>query len=314
MGRRVLELGRLAGEPVEEVVLFDRGFGENAKGMGATLVEGDIGDEAQVRAVIGEGAVSVFHLASMVSGECEVGFDEAMRVNLDGGRHVLEACRGVVGEVRPRVVFASSLAAFGGPCLDRVSGDGSKRFPETTYGMTKVIGELMVNDYTRKGFIDGRAVRLPTIVVRPGKPNTAASSFASSLVRERLAGKVCVLPVAREQEHPVLGYRAAVECFVRVHDLDDVVLGADRTLTLPSVTVTVQEMVEAVETFAVERGIVPGLVVDEPDTVVRRIVGGWPTGTDGGRGMALGLLAAPGLGEIIRDYWEDFGNAGALKS
>ena len=188
-----------------------------------------------------------------------------------------------------------------------VVGDSTKRFPETTYGMTKVIGELMLNDYTRKGFVDGRALRLPTIVVRPGKPNTAASSFASAVVRDRLAGRACVLPVSRDQEHPVLGYRAVVECFVRARDLDGAALGADRTLTLPSVTVTVGEMVEAVERFAAARGIALGPVLDEPDEVVRRIVGGWPTGTDGARALRLGFPEAPGLDEVIADYWEDFG-------
>ena len=291
------------------MILFDRQFGDSARSSGATLVGGDIGDQDEVRAVIGDRVVSVFHLASMVSGECEVDFDAALRVNLDGFRHVLEACRAIGGNVRPKIVFASSLAAFGGPCLEPVVGDATKRFPETTYGMTKVIGELMLNDYTRKGFIDGRALRLPTIVARPGKPNTAASSFASSVIRDRLAGRGCVLPVSREQEHPVLGYRAAVECFVRAHNLEGAALGADRTLTLPSVTVTVGEMVEAVERFAAGRGIALGPVVDEPDAVVRQIVGGWPTGTDGARAQQLGLPAAPGLDEVIADYWEDFGIA-----
>ena len=156
--------------------------------------------------------LSVFHLASVVSGGGELDFDLAMRVNLDGNLHVLESARALGS--KPRVVFASSIAVFGGKAMPKHVGDATKQVPQTTYGMTKAIGELLVNDYTRKGFIDGRSARLPTVIIRPGKPNKAASSFASGVFREPLNGVECVLPVGTDAVMPLAGYRTIVEGFV----------------------------------------------------------------------------------------------------
>jgi nucleoside-diphosphate-sugar epimerase len=318
LARALADRGKLTsnttGDPesVREIVLFDRVIGEQARagleGM-VRFVEGDIGDRDQVFALIEGDAVSVFHLASMVSGECEANFDEALRVNLDGGRHVFEACRALGSH--PRVVFASSVAAFGGDGMPPAVGDATKRNPQTTYGMTKVIGELMVNDYSRRGFIDGRAARLPTVIIRPGRPNAAASSFASSVFREPLNGEPCQLPVPRDQRHPVIGYRTVVESFIALHEVDAGALGSDRSVTLPSLEVSVAEMIAALEDVAARRGIALGPVTDRPDPAIQAIVRTWPTATEAARARALGMPAPGPLAEIIEAYLDDFGGTGA---
>ena len=192
LARKLLQGGHLTGpsgqpEPIDAITLFDVGFSPAATaGLPdhVSAVQGDMADRDAVFAAIDRDDISVFHLASMVSGECEVRFDDAMRANLDGGRYLLEALRQRSG--KPRLVFASSVAGFGGAAMPEIVTDTAKLTPQTTYGMTKVICELMINDYSRKGFIDGRAARLPTIIIRPGKPNTAASSWASGMFREPL--------------------------------------------------------------------------------------------------------------------------------
>ena len=190
------------------------------------LVTGDVADAGRLREVVDQDDISVFHLASMVSAECEVDFDAALRVNLDGGRAVLEACR--ARGSRPRLVFSSSIAAFGGLAPSEVATDSTKLTPATTYGTTKAICELLVNDYTRKGFLDGRTARLPTVVIRPGRPNAAASSWVSGIFRERLNGEECIVPVDPGTRVPLAGYRTVVENLVRLHELGPKVLGSDR--------------------------------------------------------------------------------------
>jgi len=228
LARRLEQRGLLANREVEELVVFDR-------------PDGDVCDARQVAALVEDGAI-VFHLASMVSGECELDFDAALRVNLDGTRNVLEACR---ARSDVRLVFASTLAVFGGELMPETVADGTKVTPQTTYGTTKASSELLVNDYTRKGFLDGRAARLPTVIIRPGAPNAAASSFASAVFREPLAGRDYALPVELDTRMPVIGARTAVECLMRLAEVDPGALGADRALNLPSLSVTAGEMVRA---------------------------------------------------------------------
>ena len=208
----------------------------------AELLTGDVADAGRLREVVDRDDISVFHLASMVSAECEVDFDAALRVNLDGCRSVLEACR--ARGSRPRLVFTSSIAAFGGLASSEVATDSTKLTPETTYGTTKAICELLVNDYTRKGFLDGRTARLPTVVIRPGRPNAAASSWVSGIFRERLNGEECTLPVDPGTRVPLAGYRTVVENLVRLHELDHHALGPDRALNLPALELTAQEMID----------------------------------------------------------------------
>ncbi len=299
-------------EPIEAITLFDAHFPPQIEAMGTkegaavdlTLMSGDMGDRDSVFSAIDQDDIAVFHLASMVSGECEQRFDDAMRANLDGGRYLLEALRQRAG--RPRLVFASSVAAFGGEVMPDCVSDSTKRTPQTTYGMTKVIGELMINDYSRKGFLDGRSARLPTIIIRPGKPNAAASSWASGMFREPLNGETCYLPVHRDQLHPVLGYRDVIDSFIALHEADPSLIEDDRAFGLPSHRISVAEALTVMEQVAAEFGILPGLVIDEPNPVVQAIVDSWPTATDGTRAVKLGVPVPKPLKDVVRDFVRDF--------
>jgi D-erythronate 2-dehydrogenase len=223
-------------------------------------------------------------------------------VNLDGNLHVLESAR-ALGSM-PRVVFASSIAVFGGKAMPKHVGDATKQVPQTTYGMTKAIGELLVNDYTRKGFIDGRSARLPTVIVRPGAPNKAASSFASGVFREPLNGVECVVPVGEETIMPVSGYRSIVEGFVGLHEADGEALGDDRAVTFPGINVTVREMIEALKRVAGNRHL--GSIRFESDPVIERIVASWPTALNFERARKLGLPLDANLDAIVRAYIDDY--------
>ena len=315
LAKRILELGQLTGpsgepEEVEEILLFDAvapagplpGLDERAR-----VETGDISDRDLVFGLIDRDDISVFHLASVVSGGGELDFDLALRVNLVGGLNVFEAAR--ARESTPRVVFASSVAVFGGSSMPKCVGDTTKQTPQTTYGATKAICELLINDYTRKGFIDGRSARLPTVVVRPGKPNLAASSFASGVIREPLNGETCVLPVKPETVMPILGYRNIVEGFVRLHEATPAGLGDDRAVNFPSLSVTVAEMMAGLRRVAGNRHL--GEIVEQPDPRIEAIVATWPTELDSSRALALGLPVDTGIDPIIEAYIEDFVDAPA---
>nr|WKN37493.1 NAD-dependent epimerase/dehydratase family protein [Tunicatimonas sp. TK19036] len=270
-----------------------------------TFLEADIADQSVVDAMItGEKEFVLFHLAAVVSGAGERDFDLAMQVNLDGTRYLFEACRRT--DACPRVVFASSLAVYGGAYTPPVVSDTTKPLPQTTYGMTKLMGELMINDYSRKGFLDGRALRLPTIFIRPGRPNAAASSFASGLFREPLKGVDYHLPVSLDQEVPLLGYRKVVEAFIKAMECDSNVLGDDRTLTLPSRRYVVKDMINTLQAVAEAKGITLGKIIEEPNDYIISIVKGWPLGTEAARAEALGITADQNAEEVILHYIEDF--------
>ncbi|MGI9243352.1 MAG: D-erythronate dehydrogenase [Verrucomicrobiales bacterium] len=294
-------------QPVDSLQLFDQTFSAAARagleGI-AEFVTGDIADRNTVFSLIDRDEIGVFHLASVISGDGEQDFDRCLEVNLDGGRHVFEACRARASA--PRIVFVSSLAAFGGDAMPRVVSDLTKPNPETTYGMTKFIGEMMINDYSRRGFIDGRAARLPTIFIRPGAANSAASSFASGIFREPLNGEVHELPVGRDQQVPLLGYRSVVRGLVQLYEASPEKLGTDRAFNLPSTTYTIREMATALENVAARHGIKLGPVIERPSPEIQRIVASWPTATDSGRAEALGLSGDTSLEEVIEGYIEDF--------
>jgi nucleoside-diphosphate-sugar epimerase len=315
LARAILARGSLSGpsgaqEEVDAITLFDaveppaplEGLDGRAK-----VVIGDISDQNLVAGLIDRDDVSVFHLASVVSGGGEKDFDLAIRVNLMGGLNVLEAVRARAGRARagaPRLVFASSIAVFGGSAMPAVVGDTTKQTPQTTYGVTKSIGELLINDYTRKGFIDGRAARLPTIVIRPGRPNLAASSFASGVFREPLDGAPCALPVKLDTRMPVLGYRSAVAGFIALHEAAPEALGDDRTVNFPAHAVTVADMIAALKRVAGNRHL--GEITVAPDAAIEAIVATWPVATEFARAGALGLPIEDGLDDIVRAYIEDF--------
>ncbi|HRE82613.1 MAG TPA: NAD-dependent epimerase/dehydratase family protein [Opitutaceae bacterium] len=311
--QKLLEKGQLIGpsgsqEPIEQIVLLDAFFARPAADSRVRQVAGDISHRPTVLEAVGSReATSIFHLASMVSGECEERFDDALRVNLDGGRNVFEAARALPG--RPRLVFASSIACFGGAAMEDPNSDQTKLTPQTTYGMTKAMCELMVNDYSRKGFFDGRSARLPTVIVRPGKPNAAASSWASGMFREPLKGEPCRLPVRRTQCHPMTGYRTVIESLIALHDLPPEKLGDDRAVGLPAHRVTPLLADGVLTELAAERGLTLGKIEDAFDARIQGIVDNWPLGIDGARAVKLGLPQPPPLKVIVEHYLEDFGAA-----
>jgi nucleoside-diphosphate-sugar epimerase len=304
LAQRIIAHGSLCGRTVTEMVLLDAAFRTPPTDARVRHVTGDIGDRATVTAAVGAHCDVIFHLASMVSGECEARFDDALRVNLDGGRNVFEAARAADG--RPRVIFASSVACYGGLDMTQTMSDATKQLPQTTYGMTKAIGEMMVNDYTRKGWIDGRTVRLPTVIVRPGKPNAAASGWASGMFREPLHGERCLLPVRRDQPHPMTGYRTAIDSFIILAEVDEARLGKDRAYVLPAHRVTPQLAESVIHEVAAERGLQLGPIVDAFDARIQDIVDNWPQQVDGERAVALGAPRPPALKVIVEQYIEDF--------
>src|SRR6266478_2970508 len=240
MALRLIERG-----DIDELVLFDNApsalpLPEDGR---LRVVTGDVADRETVRRAIMPGTDAVFHLAAIVSGQAEADTDLGYRVNLDGTRAVLDACRAL--GTAPRLVFASSLAVYGGSLPPEV-GDDTALTPQTSYGTQKAIGELLVNDYSRKGFVDGRAVRLPTVVVRPGRPNRAASTFASSMIREPLAGREAVCPVSPDTVMALASPRRVVAGLLHAHDLPGEAFGDNRSLQLPGFSVAVGDMVEAV--------------------------------------------------------------------
>lgn len=309
--QKLLERGELTGpsgaaEKIREIALLDAVFHRPSTDPRVRQITGDISQRDTVSAAVGsDAATAIFHLASMVSGECEERFDDALRVNLDGGRNVFEAARAAAG--RPSVVFASSIACFGGEAMQDPNSDRTKLTPQTTYGMTKAICELLVNDHSRKGHFDGRSARLPTVIVRPGKPNAAASSWASGMFREPLSGETCLLPVRRDQCHPMTGYRTVIESLIALHEVPADRLRDDRAIGLPAHRVTPQLAASVLREVADERGLKIGPIVDAFDTRIQGIVDNWPVAVDGARAVALGLPQPPPLKQIVEQYLEDFG-------
>ncbi len=304
---RLLERGEIAGPDgrnaeISELTLFDvaPSFPALPQDRRLSVVTGEVSDPELMRKVIGKGTGSVFHMAAIVSGQAEADTDIGLRVNLDGTRAVLEACR-ALGTV-PRVVFASSLAVYGGDLPEKVS-EAVPLTPQTSYGTQKAIGELLVNDYSRKGYIDGRSLRLPTIIVRPGKPNRAASTFASSIIREPLSGVDVVCPVTRETVMPAMSPRRVVAAFEKAHDLPGSAFGYNRALQLPGISPTVSDMVEALRRVAGDA--VVARIKWQPDPVIQKIVDGWPRGIDGRRAEGLGIHADASFDEIIESFIAD---------
>jgi nucleoside-diphosphate-sugar epimerase len=242
----------------------------------------------------------VFHLAGVVSGEAEADLDKGYRVNLDGSRHLLDALAATA--IAPRVVFTSSIAVFGAP-FPEVIDDDFHLTPLTSYGTQKAMVEALLADYTRRSLVDGVGIRLPTITVRPGRPNAAASGFYSSIIREPLAGQQAVLPVERTVRHVHASPRSAVGFLVHAAGLDAAALGSRPNLTMPSVSVTVGEQIGALARVAGPE--VAALIVDRPDPQVNAIVGGWPERFATSRALDLGFTCETTYEEIIRTYLDD---------
>ncbi|HSA82873.1 MAG TPA: D-erythronate dehydrogenase, partial [Geminicoccaceae bacterium] len=288
-------------QAIREITLFDV---VEADGMPddprLDTVAADITDAAAVRRVIGRRTDGVFHLAAVVSANAEEDFDLGYTVNLDGTRHVLEACRAL--HEPARLVFASSVAVYGG-VMPEVLDDVTILTPQTSYGAQKAAGELLLNDYSRKGFVDGRALRLPTIVVRPGRPNRAASTFASSIIREPLVGEQAICPVERAAEMYVLSPRRVIQSLIHAFELPAADFGLTRMLTLPGITVSIGAMVDALEEVAGAEAV--RRIQWQPDPRIQKIVAGWPARFDARRARAMGFEPDADVAEIIRAHIED---------
>ena len=299
---RLLKDGKVAGRAITALDLHDIVPPETpaAPASRSRRIPAISPSQAQRQALIKAKPDIVFHLAGIVSGEAESNFDLGYRVNFDGTRALFDAVR-LAGH-KPRVVYTSSIAVFGAPFPD-VIHDDFQQTPLTSYGTQKLVGELILADYTRRGFFDGVGIRLPTICVRPGKPNKAASSFFSGIIREPLAGQEAILPVPRAVVHTHASPRSAVNFLIHAAGSDGAAVGPRRNLTMPGVGVTVGEQIEALQRIA--GADVVKLIREEPDEAVWKIVQNWPTRFDAKRARALGFAAEESFDEIIRAHIED---------
>ena len=297
--QRLLDKGHLRGERIDAIDLVDLVEAPVDAAVCAAHAT-DLSRPGAAERFISLGPKVVFHLAGVVSGEAEADFDKGMRVNLDGTRQLFDAIRLAPGA--PRVVYASSIAVFGAPFPDPIPDDFHPT-PLTSYGTQKLIGEALLADYSRRGFFDGVGIRLPTVSVRPGRPNAAASSFFSGIIREPLAGQEATLPVSRDVRHPHASPRAAVGFLVHGAEMDTALLGPRRNLTMPGVSVTVGEQIEALGRVAGPE--VVELITEAADPAVAAIVAGWPQRFEAARAASLGFEADRSYDDIIRAYIED---------
>jgi nucleoside-diphosphate-sugar epimerase len=296
----------LGSAPIDQLSLVDVMTPDKPKDFGGKVVSqaADLASPGVAESLVATRPDIIVHLAAIVSGEAEADFDRGYRINLDATRALFEAIRreGLKSPYVPRLVFTSSIAVFGAPFPDKI-GDEFFSTPLTSYGTQKAIGELLLSDYSRRGFFNGIGIRLPTICIRPGKPNKAASGFFSNILREPLSGQEAVLPVAETVRHWHASPRAAVGFLLHAMTMDLSVLGARRNLTLPGLSATVAEQIEALRRVAGEKAV--RLIRREPDPVIGKIVSGWPQNFDAKRAAALGFKAEKTFDDIIRIHIED---------
>ena len=313
LARTLLDKGSLAGRPIERVVLADLAAPGDARLRDDPRVQAAVGDLlGQMATLFAEPFDAVFHLASAVSGECEANFDLGLRSNVDTTRALLDACRAHTerGAAPPLFFFSSSVAVYGSDAalpLPAVVEDDTLPTPQSSYGIHKFICEQLVADYTRKGYIDGRSARLMTVSVRPGKPNAAASSFLSGIIREPLAGVDAICPVAVETPVALSSPAATIAGIVAVAEASREAYGGRTALNLPPLTVTVAEMIDALRSVGGESAA--ARIRFERDPVIERIVGGWPSRISSARAARLGLRPDSDYASIVRQYVADQGVA-----
>lgn len=301
LAQALAKAGTLDGAKIGELVLFD--VVEPKKPAGAVKVTaktGDIADRATVEALIGRDTGAVFHLAAIVSGQAEAEFDTGMAINLDGTRWVLEACRRLPKPVK--VIFTSSVAVYGGDIPTPISDD-INLLPQTSYGAQKVMGEAMINDFSRKGFIDGRALRLPTVVVRPGRPNRAASTWVSSIIREPLQGQEAICPVDDTIRMWCASPRTVVKSLLHAHALPAASFGANRGLMLPGFVVSVREMVASLKRVAGAK--VAARIKFQKNPVIAAIVDRWHADFAPKRAVAMGFETDKSMDDLVNWFIED---------
>jgi D-erythronate 2-dehydrogenase len=302
---RLLRDGRLGNREISGMTLQDVVAPEKpAKApMPVKVIASDFADAGAASGLLADRPEVIFHLAAIVSGEAEAEFDKGYRINLDGTRHLIEAIRHAGGGYKPRLVFTSSIAVFGAPFPEKI-GDEFFHTPLTSYGTQKLICELLINDYTRKGMLDGISIRLPTICVRPGKPNKAASGFFSNIIREPLAGQEAVLPVSEDVRHWHATPKSAVGFLAHAGTMDLGTVGARRNLSMPGLSVTVGEQIAALERVAGKN--VVSRIKRVPDQSIISIVNGWPRNFSTDRAAKLGFTTAEKtFDDIIRIHIED---------
>jgi D-erythronate 2-dehydrogenase len=295
---RLVEDGRLGDAELERLTLMDV-VAPDPPPQG-TAFAGDLADPATAQRLVDGRPDVIVHLAAVVSGEAEADFDKGYRVNLDGTRTLLETIRAAA--YRPRVVLASSIAVFGAPLPTPIPEDFAT-LPLTSYGTQKAIDELLLADYSRRGFVDGVGIRLPTICIRPGAPNKAASGFFSNILREPLVGKEAVLPVPETVRHWHASPRSAVGFCLRAATVDTELIGPRRTLSMPGLSATVGEQIEALRRVGGEAAV--RLIRHEPDPQIMEMVGNWAAALDASRAERLGFVAETSFDEIIRVHLED---------
>jgi nucleoside-diphosphate-sugar epimerase len=271
-------------------------------GFPVDVAAGDFAVQGAAEKLIAGRPDVIFHLAAIVSGEAELDFDKGYRINLDGTRMLLDAIR-VISGYKPRVVFTSSIAVYGAPFPEAI-GDEFFHTPLLSYGTQKAIGELLLADYSRRGFLEGIGIRLPTICIRPGLPNKAASGFFSNILREPLSGKDAILPVSEDVRHWHATPRSAVGFLLRAGTMDLAAVGARRNLIMPGLSATVGEQIAALKRVAGEK--VAARIKREPDPFIMSIVDGWPRNFEAKRARQLGFTTEEkSFDDIIRIHIED---------
>lgn len=305
LARQLLKRGQLTGsdgkpQTISRITLLDVVAAQGFDDARIEAVVGDIADAAVIERAITRDTQSIFHLAAIVSGQAEADFELGMKINFDATRIILERARAL--GTKPRVVFTSSVAVFGGDLPAQVP-DNALLMPQSSYGAQKVMGELLINDYSRKGYIDGRALRMPTISVRPGAPNKAASSFASGIIREPLNGQPSVCPVAPDTRMWLMSPRKAIDNLIHGHEINGADLGLARFLSIDGLSVSVRQMVDALEQVA--GADVVKLIEWKEDEAIKRIVNSWPGSFEAKRAKALGFTADSDFASIVKAHIED---------
>ncbi len=303
LAKELLQHGGLHQGELTSLTLIDYAFPDDMPAdKRLECIKADFSDEAIIRKALQPSPDVIFHLAAIVSGEAEKNFDLGMKINFHASLQLLELCLQL--NIHPRIVFASSCAVFGGD-VSKTIDDVTNAKPRSSYGTQKAMVELLMNDYSRRGFVDARSLRLPTIAVRPGKPNAATSSFVSSIIREPLHGKKATYPVPPDTEVWILSPRRVVQNFIHAANLDEQTLGPDRVINLPGLTVSVKEMIDGLE--QITSAEVTKLITHEPDAFLQSIVLTWPPHFDTARANQLGFVRDASAAEIIRLFMEEEG-------
>jgi len=297
LAKELIQNGGLVHGELVSLTMVDIAFEDRLRDSRLEYVQADFSDEVTITNILQQQPDVIFHLAAIVSGEAEKNLELGMKINFHASLQILELCR--KHAIHPRIVFASSCAVFG--CdVSRVITDETAPKPRSSYGTQKAMVELLINDYSRRGFVDGRSIRLPTIAIRPGKPNAATSSFVSSIIREPLQGKKASYPVPPETPCWILSPKHVIKNFIHAANIDEKLLGDDRVINLPGLTVSVVEMINSLEQITGTE--VTKLISHEPDAFLQSIVLTWPPYFETLRAKKLGFVSDSSVEEIIRSY------------